>query len=168
MVTFPIPNVPTYPRTYEFDVLLLNRMAGAVSFFDLPAHARRRVYAHAGLARPCWISLRPRQPERESAVQRPRECLYRLRLRGITEAERKGPACICPQLPLALLLVCKAVYTEAFDVLYGQNRFVLRAHSPANLGPLPCMSTRVLATMRSLMLRLNCWPCRNGHDDFFR
>lgn len=89
-------------------------------------------------------------------------------MQGITIVGRKGPDCICPKLPVELLLVCRAVHNEAYEVLYSQNRFLLRGHSASDLSYLGCVSTKALATMRSLVLRLNCWPCRNGHDDLFR
>src|SRR3569833_1284121 len=139
------------------------------SFLDIPADARRRIYAEAGRVRPCWIELGPRRqdPIGASRTSRltPRSCFYRLKLNGLTTIIRARPDRICPRLPIGLLLVCIAIHNEAHAVFYGQNKFLLRGHSASDLDSLACVSSSALAAMNSLVLRLNCWPCPNGHDD---
>ncbi|KJR82019.1 uncharacterized protein SPSK_03165 [Sporothrix schenckii 1099-18] len=99
--------------------------------------------------------------------------------------------CVCPAVPVALLRVCRVVHAEAVRVLYGQNRFVLRGrtfsltHGDAGgndnhdndyrLRRLPCADQFApllmaiplygLASMGSLLVRLNCWPCPLGHEE---
>lgn len=106
--------------------------------------------------------------------------------------EPHNRTCVCEPPPLALLRVCRQVHTEAVRVLYGENKFVLRGRTftsrvavnetsydnhnddyrlkrlpPAIqfaplLGEIPLYG---LANMRSLLIRLNCWPCPLGHEE---
>ncbi len=141
-------------------------MARPLSFLDLPAGVRKRIYADAGLVRPCYIDLRPgkgaRDPPLASSI-----CFYRQKRSGITHLGRTEPDCYCPRLPTELLLVSKAVHDEVLDLLYSQNKFLFRGHNCSDLTPLRRISARALAAMTSLLIRLNCWPCFNGHNDIW-
>lgn len=72
--------------------------------------------------------------------------------------------CCCPRLPSQLLLVSKAVYKETSEILYSQNKFAARGHIGADLTPLLSMSSKDLGNIKSLLVRLNCFPCLWGHE----
>lgn len=52
---------------------------------------------------------------------------------------------------------------DVLSVLTGYNRFVLRAHKAQELKLLQGMKHNALASMKHLVIRLNCWPCPRGH-----
>ncbi|KAL1896750.1 hypothetical protein Sste5346_004383 [Sporothrix stenoceras] len=168
-----------------------------LSFLDLPESARTLVYEYAlvRFERNCPIDLSYWQ---KRSFQTLEEQEYQLR-RGMHQCWRRANTyephnrtCVCEPLPLALLRVCRTVHSEAVQVLYSENKFVLRGRTftsrlifgemsydnhhddyrlqrlpPAIqfaplLGEIPLYG---LANMRSLLIRLNCWPCPLGHEE---
>ncbi|CAH0047077.1 unnamed protein product, partial [Clonostachys solani] len=61
----------------------------------------------------------------------------------------------------------KFLHKEAQEILYGENKFVIRSHhkQAGDLDILNHLSLDALSAMRCLMVRLNSWPCIRGHSD---
>ncbi|CAH0050021.1 unnamed protein product [Clonostachys solani] len=82
------------------------------------------------------------------------------RVQGMDE-----PGCNCPDLPKQPLLVCKPPQKEIEELLYGENRVIIRTHRQAEdfevFRNLPSGGVRV---MRLLLVRLTSWPCVRGHS----
>jgi hypothetical protein len=148
-----------------------------ISFLSLPPAVRRDVYILAGLKRICPLVIRREQPASGQPQQQDdppipgahgvsrADCRYKRLLRGNWSAVYQyQPDCSCPGLPKQLLLVSKAVYNDARAILYGENKFAVRAHKARDLDVLKTLSGRSIQEMTCLMLRLNCWPCPRGHD----
>lgn len=168
--------------------------APSLTFLDLPDQARRLIYASSGLRRPCPIDLLSSRHDRpydasscmnadgrrgrftvfdrvllfESELQQDK-CWHLHRLDGRRNLFQPGARlCKCPRLPLELLLVCRQVRDEALDVLLQTNEFVVRARPrhPEMLAPLlSAIPAAALVRMTRLLVRLNCWPCPEGHDE---
>lgn len=141
------------------------------SFLDVPLAVRYRIYKYLALVRPCPIELnRPYgyyQHTTDLFDRTQRECLYTRRKSGGDMSLSTGrPDCICPKLPLQLLLVSRAVYQEVFFVFYSLNKFVIRLHDASGFEYLH-LGQHILSTMASLLIRLNCWPCPRGHEKSF-
>ncbi|KAH8593920.1 hypothetical protein B0O99DRAFT_626434 [Bisporella sp. PMI_857] len=145
-----------------------------VSFLDLPLNVRHRIYAFSVLIRSCPIELsRPHgynRPARASAygfTSTQRQCLYTWRKSGgDMSLEMDRPDCVCPKLPLQLLLVSRAVYQEVFSAFYSRNKFLIRLHNTGDFESLH-LSQKILNTMTSLLIRLNSWPCPRGHEEAY-
>jgi hypothetical protein len=143
-----------------------------LTFLDLPEQVRIAIYHLAGLVRLCPVDLLsrrdPRDDDEAQFYRYRKECWHEARCRGVTSSFHPGSRlCHCPALPLALTLVCRRVREEALDVLAGANFFVLRVTdgSVHALQPLlTTIPTSHLSRMRRLLIRLNCWPCPDGHD----
>jgi len=151
-------------------------MSSALSFLDLPYNVRLKIYGYSGLIRPCPIELNipdgddPKlYGDSWEEVNINWECLYIIHKRGCDRGRGSGgpnhPDCSCSKLPTQLLYVSRGFYEDSFLVLYSSNKFVLRAQSSEDLGLLMRLNSHVLATMNSLLIRLNSWPCLRGHDD---
>jgi hypothetical protein len=133
-----------------------------MSFLSIPFEIRRRIYAYAGLVRSCSIDLLHegeynvhRQPYQRCEI----DCL----IDDLVGPFRR-PACHCPGIPVSVLRVCRQVYEEASSVLYSTNDFMLLATTAADLQSIPRIFTASLRHIRSLLIRLNGWPCVRGHD----
>lgn len=144
-----------------------------LTFLDLREQTRSTIYHLSGLVRPCPIDLLSRRDPRDDYdaefYQYRKPCWHeQLRRKGVTSSFDPGSRlCHCPQSPLELTLVCRRVREEALNVLAGANLFVLRVTdgSVQALQPLlTTIPTNHLSRMRRLLIRLNCWPCRDGHD----
>ena len=121
------------------------------------------IYASAGLQRPCPIDLlheaslkRDRVPGRGCTTR------YSTVIGGISGPGE--PDCHCPDLPISLLRLCRQVHKEALSILYGNNTFIVPCRNHTGLGIFGHLPISGLKLMRWLMVRLNCWPCPNGHD----
>jgi len=138
-----------------------------LTFLDLPFEARVDIYTFSGLVRPCPIDLTFRREPTPPPHQVDRvedNCYYELTQRGSMIYSTYRYKCVCPELPTALLLISTAVRKEARTVLFGRNKFVYRRHAGSDLSFFWSLSAFGLAAMTSLFIRLNCWPCRRGHD----
>jgi hypothetical protein len=147
------------------------------SLLSLPFSIRRDIYILAGLSRLCPLAIvqeqsvsTPSQQHRDfpipgvRATSRP-NCRYKRFLLGLwAGVYQSEPDCFCPEIPKQLLLVSKAVYNETHDILYRENSFLVRAHEAKDLAVLKTLSSHSIHVMTRLMVRLNCWPCRRGHD----
>lgn len=137
-------------------------------FLDLPKKVRTAIY-YLCLVRSCPIDLLGRRdPEDDYRryTYQP-ECWYQKKQRGMESQLLVGERlCNCPRLPLELTLVCRQVRDESLDVLLGANLFLLKPQSDDKqaLWPLLTMPERHLSRMRRLAIRLNCWPCPEGHE----
>ncbi|KAH8592272.1 hypothetical protein B0O99DRAFT_630180 [Bisporella sp. PMI_857] len=143
-------------------------MAGR-NFLDLPEAARLRIYKFSGLVRSCPVDLTPDQASSVTWHSRgdPEArniCYYQLRSSGKNKLGGRFRDCVCERFPTELLLVSKAIYKDAHGVLYGKNKFVLRAHQASHLAAIATMTPQAISAMTSLLIRLNCWPCPWGHD----
>lgn len=128
---------------------------------------RRRIYVLAGLIRECPITITP--PSR--GVIRPVEsnfhtCAYKLRNQMRPDhVTVNSPECVCPHIPKQLLLVCKAVHKEVFELVYGENKFIVRTHQHVeDLRVLLKFPIEGIRALRHLLIRLNSWPCIRGHS----
>ncbi|KAI9696001.1 MAG: hypothetical protein M1820_008342 [Bogoriella megaspora] len=88
----------------------------AFSFLDLPGEIRNTIYRYALIAKvqPVGITkLLIRLPNYPNLSTEPPESVY------AREARES------PQIGIALLRTCSAIYTEALSILYGENTFLL-------------------------------------------
>ena len=118
-------------------------------FLELPAELRIKIYSLAGLERPCSISVEE-ECYRSHAIKLYKEKSlvhgsYRRRLSAPNPL--LGLDCRCDILPCQLLYVCKQVYAEAQEVLYGRNVFVL---SSSHLAVLSKLSSGALAALNAI------------------
>lgn len=165
-----------------------------LTFLDLPLATRLRIYTNAGLIRYCPIDLAaPKRstvmvPDGSKAWNGATSFANGLGVKFAdgtasaishdcwmvsetgekrTEGENEHfhPVnCFCPDLPISLLFVSREIHKETLSILIGCNKFVLRAHDSHDLALLQGMSHDSLASMTSLLVRLNCWPCPRGHN----
>ena len=137
-------------------------------FLDLPPDIRGRIYFHAGLSRPCPVTICWKDSERPVRQDFDTDyCIYRMKCRGrlIPTNTRQEFDCFCPFFPLALLRVCRTIYHEAIAFFYGKNKFQLLGSGVRDdLKVIFTLTGPALASMTSLLIRLNCWPCLRGHD----
>ncbi|KAH6628347.1 hypothetical protein F5144DRAFT_491852 [Chaetomium tenue] len=126
-----------------------------LTLLGLPAHIRRRIYLHVGLAR--WDGLP-----------------YVFDLHGREARFQPSPS---PGSFNGLLLSCRLLHDEAAALLYSSNHFVLDYSQPASFAPLHALTVPSLASLTSLRIVLNqssCHEpdtvglgncCRHGHKD---
>lgn len=155
------------------------------SFLDLPYTVRRQVYIKAGLIRICPINMNTENLDNTAFVQHCLDwvsnsiswddaddtsefymaSLTRCRYQGLMTDNRRlfpnenGFDCICPRLPMALLLVCRNIHNEVFKILYAENKFRICQTQPRGLTPLLQLSPRVVSHLRTLSIRLNRCCC---------
>ncbi|VUC32034.1 unnamed protein product [Clonostachys rosea] len=134
---------------------------------SLPINIRKRIYVFAGLVRECPITITP--PSR--GVIRPVEsnfhtCAYKLRKQMRPDRVTvDSPECDCPHIPKQLLLVCKAIHKEVLELLYSENKFIVRTHQHVeDLRVLLTLPSEGIRALRHLLIRLNSWPCIRGHS----
>jgi len=97
-------------------------------------------------------------------VERGSECFYEASRRRISDYPISKLDGCCARLPSELLLVSKSIHNEVSNILYRQNRFVLRGHTGSDLALLLSLSPKDLSSITSLLIRLNCCPCYWGHE----
>ncbi|CAG9983911.1 unnamed protein product [Clonostachys byssicola] len=159
----------------------------SLSFLSLPYHVRKRIYFFADYVRECPIAIALPAPETVSPTASfpsghpptppgfpPPPNAIRLnlglcRFRMLQMGEDRSvfpsyPECICSEFPRQLLHVSKALHTEIIDIIYGENKFVIRAHKAEDLRVFSILSDTAVSRLRWLMIRLNCWPCHRGHS----
>ncbi|VUC38050.1 unnamed protein product [Clonostachys rosea] len=159
----------------------------SLSFLSLPYHVRKRIYVFADLVRDCPISIvlpaletispttssPPGFPPAPPGVPPPNalgpnlgaECRFRMLQRGQDRSVFASYAeCICPEIPRQLLRISKALHTEISEIIYGENKFVIRAQKVEDLGVFNIISDAAVSQLRWLMIRLNSWPCYRGHS----
>jgi len=165
-------------------------MKSVFDFLDLPLPIREEIYSLCGLLRECPIDITPRQPlpgppeslkiqedswenpiDRQTLLPGPPypkleydSCFYKERIRGEASFYGNTLDCRSPRIPTELLLVSKRFSEDVTKTLYGKNQFVLRAEKATDFTPLLKMNASSLAAMTSLLVRLNSWPCRYGHE----
>ncbi|VUC29460.1 unnamed protein product [Clonostachys rosea] len=135
---------------------------------------RRRIFVFACLVRECPITITPiSRPTLYFGTQQlsPSHgfngCAYQYRKQREPNRVSHGydPECDCPNLPKQLLCVCRSLHKEAVELLYGENKFVVRAHHEAeDLDILKTLPVYGIRTLRYLLVRLNSWPCARGHS----
>ncbi len=136
----------------------------STSLLDLPLSVRQEIYAFCDLVRTCpMVFHEPKRYLGEAYKECPDSRLgkysYAKRLREATDTGELAPCCWCPRLPFELLLVFKSIYKEVSHMLYSQNKFILNRFTGADLAPLLSLASTDLASMTSLLVRLNNWPC---------
>ena len=92
-------------------------------------------------------------------------CFYRNKRSG-GKANFPGPGgvdCVCGPLPIGLLLVSSAIYSEVMTMFYSENRFKICLTAPGGLTALFRMSPAALQAMTCLHVRLNNCGCVPGH-----
>ncbi|CAH0050905.1 unnamed protein product [Clonostachys solani] len=137
----------------------------------LPPNIRKRIYFFVGLVRECPVAIHPLGKPAfafwpEEVVPAIEACAFELR-KDTRDPVRVGthPECLCPEFPKQLLLVCKQLHREVEEILYGGNKFVIRAQKEAgSLNVLHTISTNAVRSLRHLLVRLNSWPCIRGHS----
>lgn len=155
-----------------------------VSFLELPPPVRRRIYVHAGLVRYCPISLNTEGGDKTQYLQACDQwirdhthaplsfeersamlCYYRARkvANRTVNADADGFDCICPPLPMALLLVNQQIREEAVAMLFSKNKFRIARTARHGLGPLLSLSPHALRSLASLSIKLNYASCIPGH-----
>jgi len=144
-----------------------------LTFLDLPLLLRHKIYALAGLVRPCPIhfvegGIRKdllRQLDPSWYRDDPEDwCWYPKRRRGLAERNNSADLeCFCPALPAQLLYVSKGIHREVENVLYSQNRFTLLPErrqkaaalpNKVDIGLLQALSPQALAALRYLHIEL--------------
>ncbi|VUC30303.1 unnamed protein product [Clonostachys rosea] len=142
------------------------------SFLSIPPDIRKLIYLFASLVKPCPVTIIPLSRSPTSTAPGEGEaldedaCHYKLR-RQRKQAQyniKNEPDCLCPAIPKQLLLVCKLVHAEVQEVLYKENKFVVRAYGGAEgLDILGSLSTNAIRSLRHLVVRLNTGGCIRGH-----
>ena len=142
---------------------------------DLPISVRLCIYLFSGLVRPCPISLctegKMISPRKNLILvgqsrRRPYQCIYKMKGSGERRRHsKKDIDCYCLELPVALLRVCRAICLETLPLLYGKNKFKVLGHTSSDLRILRTLSSVAIASMTSLLVRLNCSPCPLGHNE---
>ena len=141
-----------------------------VTFFSLPLDIRLQIYRFC-LVRGCPVNLnlegerlldRHKIPNVQNHI-----CLFEWK--GLSSWPRlslpRRIDCVCRPFFVALLRVCRSIYTEALPVMYSENHLTILGSLPLDLGVISSLSDLALTSMTSMLIRLNCWPCRRGHDD---
>lgn len=144
------------------------------TFLSLPYLVRKRIYFFAHLTRECPVVIVPAS----QLVNRPDHSTFPANVPGwgwrcqfqLRKNLDGGPIpketreCRCPEFPKQLLLLNKALHTEVQAILYGENKFVLRAHQAEGLRVFGMLSSDAIDKLRYLLVRLNSWPCYRGHS----
>ncbi|CAH0022767.1 unnamed protein product [Clonostachys rhizophaga] len=142
-------------------------------FLSLPWQLRRQIYFFAHLVRECPVAITapanvivrhdaPRRTEKEGWGWC---CQYQQRKQlGRHNIAYETRECRCPEIPKQLLLLSKALHAEVEALLYGENKFIIRAHRAEDLDLFEKLSVRALSQLRYLLVRLNSWPCYRGHS----
>ena len=143
----------------------------------LPPFVRYRIYDFLGCARPCPVDLQIESTRLQWAWRgRDGQCLYELKRQGKKVPQREEGAyslssegercrdCSCDPLPVSLLRVCRLFYEEIIPQLYGRNKLQTLLHNGTTFGPLPSLAPSAIASLHSLLIRINCWPCPAGHN----
>ena len=157
------------------------------NFMDLPLKVRVKIYTMSGLVRLCPIDIihedkaTPTKTPNSNPVtsSSPRvpnyiplpypyppetfRSTYRRNDRGFN-MENADSRLLCTPLPTQLFYVSKAFYSDTVELFYGRNKFVVRGHAGSDLTNLLSLGPKALAAMTSLLVRLNTWPCPNGHE----
>ncbi|CAG9982763.1 unnamed protein product [Clonostachys byssicola] len=141
---------------------------------SLPYDIRRQIFVFAGLVRECPITITPvSRPTLYFGTQQLSHgfdfpgCAYPFRKQREPDCVSHGydPECDCPDLPKQLLCVCRSLHKEAVKLLYGENKFVVRAHHQVeDLDILKTLPVYGIRALRYLLIRLNSWPCARGHS----
>ena len=148
--------------------------SSGLTFLDLPSNVRSHIYFFLGFTRPCPISLstergmkalRERDSKRMSMGRY--QCLHKMKGGGGGDPfyGHHDLDCYCLDLPIPLLRVCRSIYLDTLPLLYGKNKFKVLGHTSSDLRLIRILSPVAIASLTSLLIRLNCWPCLLGHDD---
>ena len=141
------------------------------TFLGLPSTVRARIYTLAGLVRPCPISLYTerkrlealKEPGPPADLHESTECFYVVHGSWKSFWPRNID-CFYSCLPIQLLRVCRSVHLETLPILYARNKFKVLGHLHSNLRILQALPPFAIASLTSLFIHLNCWPCPFGHD----
>ncbi|CAH0031616.1 unnamed protein product [Clonostachys rhizophaga] len=141
---------------------------------SLPYGIRKRIFVFAGLVRECPITITPvSRPTLYFGTQQLSPSLgffgcaypYRKQRKPDRVSHGYNPECDCPDLPKQLLCVCRSLHKEAVELLYSENKFVVRAHHHVeDLDILKTLPVYGIRALRYLLVRLNSWPCARGHS----
>ena len=150
-----------------------------LTFLDLPAYIRIRIYRILGLVRPHPVDLQTpgvlihideyhegsndygRRPGRPCIPTRQGNTEDRYRFVGSVPFK-----CRCEDFPTNLLRVSRKVYQELLPLLWGLNELRIRCHGSLDLAPLINAGPAALANLRSLTVTFNlCRPCITGHNE---
>ena len=142
------------------------------SLLGLPQDLRCRILRFA-LLRPCPISLTTegktiaeRQAVAQSLIMKGDQCVYKMKGGGRMVFRKSGGLdCFCAASPVSLFRVCRLIHDESMPVFYEKNKFKLLGRCPADLRLFLRLAPRAVASLTSLLIRLNCYPCVLGHDD---
>lgn len=94
-------------------------------------------------------------------------CRYKTAYRGIKSGgSPEGSYCICADFPRQQQLLCKMTYDEARAILYGDNKFAMRAHAPGDLEILYSLLFLALFELRYLLILPNYWLYLCGNEWF--
>lgn len=156
------------------------------SFLDLPYNVRRQVYIRLGLLRVCPINMNTENLDNTDFVQHCLDwvsnwfsfdtspfdmasytrCRYQSLIMGNKHLfpNENGFDCICAKLPMSLLLVCRTMYDEVFNILYTENKFRICQTQPRGLTPLLQLSPRAVVHLTTLSIRLNRCCCTRDNS----
>ena len=142
------------------------------TLLGLPRELRLRILEFA-LVRPCPISLSTegstiaaRRTALPRLIMKGDQCVYKMKGGGrIVFRSEGGLDCFCPALPVSLFRLSRMIHDEAIPIFYGKNKFKLLGQSPSHLEFVHRLAPRAIASLTSLLIRLNRFPCVLGHDD---
>lgn len=129
------------------------------TFFHLPYNVRYRIYELAGLVRECPISLNLERAEDSSQDQHALDgsrnsfrsssyLCHNRKHRGYCSGSEEP-------FPCGLLYVSRAIYSEASQIFYSQNRFKIHYTKPGGLLALQNLGPRRLSILTTLSIHLN-------------
>ena len=134
-------------------------MAESPSFLGLPLKVRAKIYRLAWLTRPCPINLIAegvRKRHNASIVADAESqpytifCTYGYNFSPLSKLYNR---CFCPRLPIQLLRVSRQVYSEAVQVLYGENVLCLSYSFLGGFTVLQNLSANAWSSMTSLSIQ---------------
>ncbi|MCJ1324920.1 hypothetical protein MMC10_001582 [Thelotrema lepadinum] len=138
-----------------------------LSFLDLPQSIRLHVFELAGLVRPGPILLCVENKEAaQHGISSKRRKVKKSDYASKTSRVSLRIDLTIAELPVALLRVCRSIYTEAIPLLYGNNKFRLRARSCSDLAILRTLAPYAIVSLKFLLIHLNCSLL--GHEGFDR
>ena len=93
----------------------------------------------------------------------PKGCVHLFRKYLLSDDYIGFQDCICQPLPYGLLFVSRRIHDEVSRVLYSENSFSISRSNRLSLQPLESLSSRALAALKTLTIRLNCTTCIETH-----